>query len=93
MIDTRISIGQQIIFNNTGLEWHKLQYPIADYCSTTMVHCITTKFYDTLPPRISTVIDGVGIDIWLRFSVEHLHIEAICIKNNAINEAEIEETE
>lgn len=81
MIDTRISIAQAIIFNNTGLEWHKLQHPIAEYCSNTAVHCLgKNQFYDTLEPTISTILDEVPVDIWLRFSTEKLQIEAVCIK-------------
>lgn len=91
MIDTRILISQQIIFNNTGIEWHKLQHPIAEYCSNIAVHCLgKNQFYDTLEPTISTVIDNIHVDIWLKFSTEKLQVEAICIKGKNDNQ-DIEE--
>lgn len=79
-VSIKTGISWNIIFNNTGIDWTKLQYEIKKYAENTVLHCITSKYYESQSAPIQCIIDGVEIKMYTRINPEKLNLEVIAIK-------------
>jgi len=84
MLDTKVHVCWDIIFNNTGIDWTILQPEIVRHIESQTLHCISDKFYEEVSGRYC-VTNDIPIVLYYRVNPKELVIEVVVIKQNNIN--------
>ncbi len=78
-IDMKIKIEFKFIFNNTGIEQHKLQIDAINHIDKQLLHCMVSNFKGESDLIIHSA-QGVKVDMFFRFNLEASLIEIVALK-------------
>ena len=84
-----VDVCFNIVFNNTGVDWAKLQYKIKEYIEKQTLHCISSKYYEGLKAPVQCIVDDTKIKMYFKVNTKDLVIDVIAVK--AEDKLDIEE--
>lgn len=82
---SRIEVGYNIVFNNTGFNWTEIQDALCEIVEKEYrtLRCITTKYHEENNIGASRCeIKGVWCLLYLKVNTDNLSIDVIAIKED-----------